>query len=269
MSLQDAADLAANMSLNWTSESTALCERSVLRYVFLRLLPPHTKSREIICCKKPLDLQTALNNLRLASFLNRPPKKPDSMPEPDPENILSFTTPNELANWLKQNHASKTELWVKIFKKNTAIASVSWDDVVIEALCWGWIDSIKKSIDEQAYLQRITPRKARSSWSKRNRQHVEALIKAGRMMPPGLIHVEAAMADGRWENAYAVSEMEVPEDFIKTLESYPNAKAFFATLPKSSRYVIALGLTSAKRPETRQRRFEKFIDSLTRKEKPN
>ena len=102
---------------------------------------------------------------------------------------------------------------MKIFKKQSAVTSVTWDEVVIEALCWGWIDGVKKSLDEQAYLQRITPRKARSSWSKRNRAHVERLIEEGRMQEPGLVHVRAAEADGRWENAYAVREMTVPERF--------------------------------------------------------
>ncbi len=190
------------------------------------------------------------------------------MPEPDPSKIIPFATPKEFARWLEVNHASESELWVKIFKKNTGIASVTWDDVVIESLCWGWIDGIKKSIDEHAYLQRITPRKARSSWSKRNRAHVGRLIKEGRMKEPGLVHVRAAKADGRWDNAYAVSEMKVPADFLAALENKPKAKQFFATLTKASHYVIAHGLTSAKKAETRERRFSKFIDMLTNEQKP-
>lgn len=190
------------------------------------------------------------------------------MPEPDPTKILTFATPKDLGQWLKVNHATASELWVKIFKKNTGIPSVTWNDVVIEVLCWGWIDSIKKSFDDQAYLQRITPRKARSNWSKRNREHVERLINDGRMMEPGLVHVRAAQADGRWENAYVASELEVPADFLAALASRPKAKQFFETLNKSSRYLIAYGLTSAKRPETRQRRFAKFMDMLAREEKP-
>lgn len=190
------------------------------------------------------------------------------MPEPDPEKIKTFTTPKDLGLWLEMNHATESELWVKIFKKKTGIPSVTWDDLVVEILCWGWIDSIKKSIDDQAYLQRITPRKARSNWSKRNREHVERLINEGRMKESGLVHVRAAKADGRWEKAYVASEMKVPTDFLAALESKPKAKQFFETLTKSSRYVIAYGLTSAKKPETRQRRFKKFIDMLVRKEKP-
>ncbi|GGK68090.1 YdeI/OmpD-associated family protein [Amphritea balenae] len=190
------------------------------------------------------------------------------MPEPDTSKIMTFAAPEDLGGWLKANHATETELWVKMFKKKTGIASVTWDDVVVEALCWGWIDGIKKSIDDQSYLQRITPRKARSNWSKRNREHVERLINEGRMTEPGLVQVRAAKADGRWENAYVVSEMKVPADFLAALESKPKEKQFFETLTKANRYVIAHGLTSAKKPETRQRRFEKFMDMLARKEKP-
>ena len=190
------------------------------------------------------------------------------MPESDPLKIITFATPKDLGQWLKVNHATESELWVKIYKKNTGILSVIWNDVVIEALCWGWIDGVKKSIDDQAYLQRITPRKARSNWSKRNTEHVERLISEGRMMESGLVHVRAAKADGRWDNAYVVSEIEVPADFLAALESKPNVRQFFETLNKSSRYVIANGLTSAKKPETRERRFAKFMNMLVYEEKP-
>jgi len=190
------------------------------------------------------------------------------MPEPDPARIMTFASPKDLARWLKENHASESELWVKIFKMKSGIPSVTWDDVVIETLCWGWIDSVKKSIDDQAYLQRVTPRKTRSNWSKRNREHVARLINEGRMTESGLVHVRAAKADGRWENAYAASEMKVPADFLAALDSNPKAKRFFETLTRASHYVIAHGLTSAKKPETRQRRFAKFIDMLVSEEKP-
>ncbi len=190
------------------------------------------------------------------------------MPKPDLEKTLSFSNSKEFGEWLKNNHATENELWLKIYKKNTGIESVTWDDVVVESLCWGWIDGIKKSFDEQSYLQRITPRKARSVWSKRNTVHVERLISEGRMQEPGLAHVSAAKADGRWDEAYAVKEMVVPNDFLDALESQPCAKQFYATLTKSSRYVIAYGLTSAKKAETRQRRFDKYLALLASQEKP-
>lgn len=190
------------------------------------------------------------------------------MPEPNPERIMAFAMPTDLARWLAINHACESELWVKIFKKGSGVPSVTWDDVVIEALCWGWIDGIKKSIDDQAYFQRITPRKSRSNWSKRNRGHAERLISENRMTEHGLVHIRAAKEDGRWENAYTASEMTVPEDFLEALEGQPKAKQFFQTLNKSSRYVIAHGLIGAKKPETRQKRFTTFMDMLSREEKP-
>jgi len=190
------------------------------------------------------------------------------MNEPNPLRIMTFSTSIDISQWLKLHHATESELWVKIFKKKTGVQSVTWNDVVIESLCWGWIDGIKKSIDDQAYLQRITPRKSRSNWSKRNTEHVERLISEDRMMESGLVHVRAAKADGRWESAYVTSEMKVPADFLDALEGKPNAKQFFETLNKSSLYAIAYGLISAKKTETRQRRFEKFMNMLTQEEKP-
>lgn len=190
------------------------------------------------------------------------------MPEPDLSKVMTFTTPKYLSEWLKENHSIENELWVKIFKKNSGVQSVTWNDVVIEVLCWGWIDGVKKSIDKHAYLQRITPRTTRSNWSKRNTEHVERLIIEGRMNESGLAHVRAAKADGRWDNAYVASEMEIPVDFLAALESQPKVKQFFATLNKSNRYVIAYGLISAKKPETRQKRFTKYINMLVNEEKP-
>lgn len=132
------------------------------------------------------------------------------MPEASPEKTLPFASPKELRQWLETNHASETELWIKIYKKATGIPSVTWEQIVIEVLCWGWIDGIKKSLDEQTWLQRITPRKAKSNWSKRNTEHVKRLIKEGRMQEPGLRQVRAAKADGRWKNAYGTGDRALP-----------------------------------------------------------
>ena len=191
------------------------------------------------------------------------------MPEPDLTKIQAFSSAQDLGLWLEEHQATENELWVKIYKKSSGVVSVTWDDVVIESLCWGWIDGIKKSLNAEAYLQRITPRKARSSWSKRNTEHVERLLSEGRMQPSGLIQVDAAKSDGRWESAYIVSEMEVPADFLNTLEAHPEAKRFYETLTKSSRYVIAHGLMSAKKTETRKRRFDKYVAMLTCGDKPS
>ncbi|MAY41375.1 MAG: hypothetical protein CMI05_03525, partial [Oceanospirillaceae bacterium] len=179
-----------------------------------------------------------------------------------------FANSRDLSEWLENNHSIESELWIKIFKKNTGVPSVTWNDVVIEALCWGWIDGVKKSLDDQAYYQRITPRTKRSNWSKRNTEHVERLISAKRMKEPGLVHVRAAKNDGRWDKAYVASEIEVPDDFLAALEGQPRVKQFYETLNKSSRYVIAYGLTSAKKAETRQRRFAKYLAMLINEDKP-
>lgn len=192
------------------------------------------------------------------------------MPDPDLSKTRAFKTPKALHKWLSLNHAKKSELWIKIYKKGTGIQSVTWNDVVIETLCWGWIDGIKKSLGDEAYVQRITPRKENSNWSRKNTDHVERLIKEGRMEEPGLAHVRAAKKDGRWENAYApASEMKVSKDFLAALKKKPKANRFYETLNKSSRYVIAYGLETAKKPETRQRRFEKYMDMLIREEAPD
>ena len=192
------------------------------------------------------------------------------MPEPNLAKIKSFATSEKLCQWLKKNHNSKDELWIKVFKVKTGQPSVTWSEIVIETLCWGWIDGVKKSLGEEAYLQRITPRKPRSAWSKRNREHAERLIKEGRMEGPGIAEVDAAKKDGRWKNAYApASEMKVPADFVAAVEAKPKAKKTYETLNKTNRYAIAYGLTTCKRPETRERRFQKFMDMLTRGEKPD
>ena len=183
--------------------------------------------------------------------------------------MLAFSSPELLNAWLKENHDTQTELLVQIFKKGSGVQSVTWNDVVIESLCWGWIDGVKRSLDDASYVQRITPRKPKSVWSKRNTEHVERLINEGRMQESGLIHVREAQADGRWEKAYKMSELEVPDDFLAALENKSEAKQFYETLTKSSRSVIAYGLESAKKSETRQKRFDKFMEMLIRQEKPN
>jgi uncharacterized protein YdeI (YjbR/CyaY-like superfamily) len=188
---------------------------------------------------------------------------------PKTPKTMTFKSPKELGKWLQANHATESELVIKMFRKGSGVQSVDWNEVVIEALCWGWIDGVRKSLDDQAFLQRITPRKAGSNWSKRNTEHVDRLIIEGRMQESGLVHVRAAKADGRWDKAYSTSEMTVPADFLAALEKKPKAKAFYETLTKSSRFAIAYALESAKRQETRQTRFKKFMEMLIRKEKPS
>lgn len=189
------------------------------------------------------------------------------MPEVDQSRIRAFETPQDFSEWLESNHDKELELWLKIFKKGSGQQSINWEEAVIEGLCWGWIDGVKKSLDSQAYLQRFTPRRLGSSWSKRNTEHVERLLEEGRMKEPGLKHVHLAMADGRWAAAYApASEMVVPADFLAALENNLKAKAYFLTLSKANLYTISYGLQTARKEETRQRRFNKFLLMLENNE---
>ncbi|AKU92718.1 YdeI/OmpD-associated family protein [Vulgatibacter incomptus] len=179
------------------------------------------------------------------------------------DGALTFASPRELETWLEANHDKERELWVRIFKKDTGTPSVTWQDCVVACLAWGWIDGAKRSLDEISFLQRITPRRSKSSWSKKNWEHAERLIAEGRMQPSGLVHVEAARADGRWEQAYAGSaEIELPDDFLRALDESPAAKKFFATLKRQEVYSIYHRLQTAKRPETRAKRMAAILATL-------
>jgi len=190
------------------------------------------------------------------------------MPEPTPERTRSFATPAEFRDWLSLHHDSERELWLTIFKKGSGQRSMTWEELVPECLCWGWIDGVRKPLDQEAYLQRVTPRRPKSTWSKRNREHVERLIAEGKMQETGWAHVRAAQADGRWEAAYAPpSEMTIPDDFLAALELRPQAKAFFLTLNRANLYAIGYRLQTARRPETRTKRFERCLAMLENGEK--
>lgn len=179
----------------------------------------------------------------------------------------SFETAAHLEQWLEVHHATERELWVRIFKKQSGTPTVTWNDCVVAALVWGWIDGQKRSLDDASFLQRLTPRRARSSWSKRNREHAERLIAEGRMEPSGLAHVEAARRDGRWERAYSGSaEMVMPDDFLEALQQNPAAKAFFETLDRKNLYAIYHRLEAAGRLETRGKRMTRILARLARGE---
>lgn len=181
----------------------------------------------------------------------------------------TFESPAQLHAWLQAHHAREAELWVRIFKKGSGTPSVTWDDCVLACIVWGWIDGQRKSLDDTAFLQRLTPRRARSNWSQKNVQHAERLIAEGLMQAPGLAQVEAARADGRWASAYAGSaDMVIPEDFLAALQQDPAALAFYATLKRQQLFSIYYRLTSAKRAETRQKRMAELLDTLARGESP-
>lgn len=181
---------------------------------------------------------------------------------------LAFENAGELSGWLASHHQSSAELWVQIFKNGSGKPSVTWTDCVVEAIRFGWIDGQKLPFDEESFLQRLTPRKPKSNWSAKNREHATKLIAEGRMTPAGLAHIEAAKADGRWESAYAGSaSMTIPQDFLDALESMPAAKAFFKTLDRKNLYPIYYRLHTAKRPETRAKRLAQILAQLDRGER--
>jgi uncharacterized protein YdeI (YjbR/CyaY-like superfamily) len=177
--------------------------------------------------------------------------------------VLFFETPKEWRKWLHANHAKSNGVWLRFYKKGAGKKSVVYAEALDEALCYGWIDGQSKRLDDEAYVQRFTPRRAKSIWSKRNRDHVARLEKEGRMHDAGRAEVERAKADGRWDAAYdSPSNMELPEDFVKALAKNKKAKAFLATLNRANTYAIAFRLHHAKKPETRARRIETFIAKL-------
>ena len=175
----------------------------------------------------------------------------------------SFTGAAEWRKWLVENHVLSDGLWLRIFKNDSGVRTVTYAEALDEALCFGWIDGQKKKCDEQSWLQKFTPRRPKSLWSKRNRERVAQLIKEGRMTPAGLNQVAAAKEDGRWNDAYdAQSAMTVPHDFLDRLGENEEALAFFRTLNRANVYAIAWRLQTAKKSETREKRMQAILEML-------
>ena len=171
-------------------------------------------------------------------------------------------------NWLTRHHAASPRVWLQIGKKGSGLASLSYPEALEAALCQGWIDGQKKSGDAQSWLQKFTPRRPKSIWSKVNRDKAMALMAAGQMQAAGLAEVERAKADGRWEAAYdAQSSATIPEDMAALLAGRPGARAFFESLDSRNRYAILFKLQTASKSETRERRLTQFVDMLIRGEK--
>ncbi len=182
--------------------------------------------------------------------------------------IISFINAEKWRRWLSQNHVTSHGIFLRIFKKASDKPTVTYAEALDEALCYGWIDGIRKSFDEISFLQKFTPRQKRSIWSKRNQEHVDRLINEGRMQPPGHAEIERAKNDGRWERAYdSPKNMEVPQDFLRELRKDKSAFDHFQTLTKANKFAVAFRLHNAKRPETREKRMRDFLDRLARGEK--
>jgi len=184
------------------------------------------------------------------------------MPAPELP-TMSFPSDADFRAWLEEHHATSPGIWLKIAKKGSGVESVGKQESLDTAICFGWIDGQVQKCDDKHWLQRYTPRTARSKWSKINTEKAERLIASGAMAPAGLAEVEKAKADGRWEAAYAGQRTAtVPDDLQAALDASPSAAAFFATLTSQNRYAITYRIQDAKRPETRARRIAKFVAML-------
>lgn len=183
------------------------------------------------------------------------------------ERALTFSSQAEWEDWLAQNGSTSTGTWLRLAKKGTEPPTVTYEQALESALCHGWIDGQKRAESDQYWLQRFTPRSAKSIWSKLNKDRAEALLAAGRMRPAGLREIEKARKDGRWEAAYtSASNSTVPDDLQAALDAHPQAKAFFATLSSRNRYAILFRVQNARKPETRARKIEEFVNMLSRGE---
>lgn len=180
----------------------------------------------------------------------------------------SFRSSEELRAWLTKEHTRATGLLLRIYKKDSGVASVTYAEALDQALCFGWIDGQKLPLDAKSWVQKFTPRRSRSGWSKKNVAHVDRLIQASQMTPAGLKEVEAARSEGRWAAAYdSPANATVPPEFVKELSHNIKAKQFFSTLNRANLYAIAYRLQTAKRPETRTKRIKLIIEMLARGEK--
>ena len=189
---------------------------------------------------------------------------------PDPKNIRSFASAKALETWMRRHHDKAPELWLKVHKKDSGLRSVTCAEALDVMLCWGWIDGLRKGLDEQSFLQRYSPRKAKSIWSQINREHIARLTKAGRMTPHGQKQVDAAKADGRWDNAYApirsASHDTIPADLRKAIEANTRALKTFKTLGRMNLFALGFRTHNMKTPAGRARKIETLVAMLARGE---
>lgn len=184
----------------------------------------------------------------------------------DPDKVRSFADKDAFHAWLADNHDRERELWIRIYKVKSGVASITWAEAVDVVLCWGWIDGVRKSLDETSFLQRFTPRGAKSVWSQINIANVARLVDEGRMTEHGLKQVQAAKADGRWDAAYRVKGAAVPDDLMAAIEADPAAKATFGTLTAQNRFALIYRVRALKTEAGRARTVERFVDMLRRGE---
>lgn len=189
---------------------------------------------------------------------------------PDPTKIKSFKNQTAFAAWLAKNHARETEIWIKVYKKNSGVPSVTCPEALDTALGWGWIDAIRKGLDEASFLQRYTPRSRKSIWSQVNRDNIARLTKAGLMNAPGQAQVAAAKADGRWDAAYApirsASKETIPADLRAAIEANPRARKKFHALGKMNLFALTFRTNNMKTPAGRARKIADLVAMLARGE---
>lgn len=187
--------------------------------------------------------------------------------------IKTFRTEAAFESWMRKNHAREREVWLRIFKKNSGVGSITIEEALDVVLCWGWIDGIRKAFDERSYLQRYTPRRAKSIWSQINREHIARLTEAGRMTPHGQHEVDAAKADGRWNNAYApmrrALDDDFPSDLKNAIKANPRAWKTFQSLGRQNLYALAFRTINMKTPAGRARKIAALVEMLERGETPH
>jgi uncharacterized protein YdeI (YjbR/CyaY-like superfamily) len=188
--------------------------------------------------------------------------------QPDPKQIKRFRSEAAFETWMRANHARASEVWIRIYKKDSGVATVTHREGLDVALCWGWIDAIRLSYDDESFLQRYTPRRPRSTWSQINREHVARLTKAGRMTPHGRRQIDAAKADGRWAAAYApiakTNKDTIPADLRAAIDASPRARKTFETLGKFNLFALAFRTNNMRTPAGRSRKIEQLVKMLER-----
>jgi uncharacterized protein YdeI (YjbR/CyaY-like superfamily) len=191
---------------------------------------------------------------------------------PTPRKIKTFRTQAAFESWMRSSHAREREVWLRIYRKGSAVPSITIAEALDVVLCWGWIDGIRKAFDERSFLQRYTPRRAKSIWSQINREHIRRLTKAGRMTPHGQRHVDAAKADGRWDAAYAPMRSALddnfPDDLRTAIDASPRARRTFESLGRQNRYALAFRTTTMRTAAGRARKIAALVEMLERGETP-
>lgn len=184
----------------------------------------------------------------------------------DPANVREFKTADAFYKWLGKNHDKADEVWIKIHKLKSGLASITPKEAIDVVLCWGWIDGIRKELDETSFLQRYSPRGRKSVWSQINVDNVARLVTEERMTGHGLVHVEAAKADGRWDRAYRVKASELPADLQAAIDAEPKAKAMLAKLSAQNRFALAFRVNNLKTEAGRKKRIASFVEMLKKGE---